>query len=67
VNRLQQGQHHSRQPHASPAGLRFKHEMPLWQRIVILQWGALLTLVGLVLLAGGLLFAYVMLMAIFNS
>jgi len=41
--------------------------MPLWQRIVILQWGALLTLVGLVLLAGGLLFAYVMLMATLNS
>jgi len=41
--------------------------MPMWQRIAILQWGVLLTLVGLVLLAGGLLFAYVMLMAIFNS
>jgi len=67
VNRLQQGQHAGRQPHASPAGLRFKHEMPMWQRIAILQWGVLLTLVGLVLLAGGLLFAYVMLMAIFNS
>ena len=41
--------------------------MPLWQRVVIIQWGILITLVGLILVGGGLLFAYVMLMAIFNS
>lgn len=50
-----------------PTAFGFKYKMPLWKRVVIVQWGLMITLFGLALCGLSLTIAYVMIKALILS